>query len=99
MKDARVYMIGMLCRALAGHDKNKIYIIIEESDEYVYLSDGLLKPKDKAKKKNKKHIQIIKKSVDASLQKRIAEKTEYSNEEIKRAIKLYKKEDYFLLQK
>ena len=92
-------MIGMLCRALAGHDKNEIYIIIEESDEYVYLSDGLLKPTDKVKKKNKKHIQIIKKGVDASLQKRIAEKTEYSNEEIKRAIKLYKKEDYFLLQK
>lgn len=92
-------MIGMLCRALAGHDKNKIYIIIEESDEYVYLSDGLLKPTDKVKKKNKKHIQIIKKGVDASLQKRIAEKTEYSNEEIKRAIKLYKKEEYFLSQK
>ena len=26
MKEARVYMIGMLCRALAGHDKNEIYI-------------------------------------------------------------------------
>ena len=94
-------MIGMLCRSLAGHDKNKIYIILNEDEEYVYLSDGLLRPKEKVKKKNKKHIQVIKKEVDPSLQMCIRQMKEYSNEEIKRVIKHYEKEDKdnFLMQK
>lgn len=92
-------MTGLFCRSLAGHDKNKIYIIIEEDDEYVYLSDGNLRPKDNLKKKRRKHIQIIKKNIDTSLQLQIQNKSEYNNEEIKRAIKLYKKEENFLLQK
>ncbi|MGN0157369.1 MAG: KOW domain-containing RNA-binding protein [Lachnospiraceae bacterium] len=77
-------MTGMMAFSLAGHDKGKIYIIIEETQEYVYLSDGDIRPKENPKKKRKKHIQIIKKGMDSSL------KT-YSNEEIKRTIKLFKK--------
>ena len=85
-------MVGMLCTSKAGHDKGKIYIIIEETGEYVYLSDGNLKPKDKEKKKSKKHIQVIKKTVDASLQDRIRNGEGYRDEEIKRIIKLYRSE-------
>lgn len=85
-------MVGRLCTSKAGHDKDKIYIIIEETGEYVYMSDGDLKPKDKPKKKSKKHIQIIKKTVEASLQERIRHEDDYRDEEIKRAIKLYRSE-------
>ncbi len=92
-------MIGMLCRSLAGHDKNQLYIIIEENDEYVYLSDGLLKTLEHPKKKNKKHIQIIKKTIDGSIQSRMKEKQKFSDDEVKRVIKLYLKEESFLLQK
>ena len=31
---------GMLVRSKAGHDKNRIYVIIRVNDEYVYLADG-----------------------------------------------------------
>lgn len=83
-------MVGMLCMSKAGHDKGKIYVIIEENGEYVYMSDGDLKPKDKMKKKSKKHIQPIKKTVDASLQNRLQNKEAVRDEEIKRVIKLYR---------
>ena len=82
-------MVGNLALSLAGHDKNQIYIIIKEDDEYVYLSDGRLKPFDLPKKKNKKHIQVINKGVDAELSNRIKEGGSVRNEEIKRIIKLY----------
>ncbi len=82
-------MVGNLALSLAGHDKNQIYIIIREDDEYVYLSDGRLKPLASPKKKNKKHIQIIKKGVDAELSNRIRKDESVRDEEIKRTIKLY----------
>ena len=72
----------------SGHDKGKLYIIMEEEDEYVYLSDGRLRTVDKLKKKKKKHIQIIKK-IDERIFLEIENHRQISNEEIKRAIKEY----------
>ena len=54
-------MTGMLAASKAGHDRDKVYVIIEEDDEYVYLADGRGRTADRPKKKNKRHIQIIKK--------------------------------------
>ena len=81
-------MIGKFATSKAGHDKTKLYIIINEDLEYVYLVDGDLKPIDKPKKKSKKHIQIINK-VDEIIQNKLDTKQIIYNEDIKRAIKLY----------
>ena len=81
-------MIGKFATSKAGHDKTKLYIIINEDLEYVYLVDGDLKLLDKPKKKSKKHIQIINK-VDEIIQKKLETKQIIYNEDIKRAIKLY----------
>ena len=70
-----LYRAGNLAKSKAGHDKDKIYVIIGEDDEYVYLSDGDLKKIEKPKKKNKKHVQPI-----------ISGNTEYLNNEIIREI-------------
>lgn len=73
----------------SGHDKDSMYVIIKEEANMVYLADGELKPLEKPKKKNRKHIQVIKK-----LPKEITEvftQQNFRNEEIKRAIKLYRK--------
>jgi len=93
-------MIGWMACSLAGHDRNKIYIIIEETDEYVWLSDGDIRPVEKPKRKRKKHIQVIKKNMDEVLIEMLqsaksaeaneAVKPVRINETIKRAIKLYK---------
>ena len=47
-------MVGMLAAAKAGHDKDTLYIIIEKTHEYVWLTDGKYRPVAKPKKKNKK---------------------------------------------
>ena len=54
-------MVGMLAVSRAGHDRETAYVIIGEEDEYVYLADGQTRTVDRPKKKNKKHIQIVKK--------------------------------------
>ena len=81
-------MIGKFATSKAGHDKTKLYVIMNEDSEYVYLVDGDLKPLDKPKKKSKKHIQIINR-VDETIQNKLETKAIIYNEDIKRAIKLY----------
>ena len=74
----------------SGHDKDSLYVIVKEEDNLVYLADGRLKPIEKPKRKNRKHIQIIK-----NLPKDITEvftQENFRTEEIKRAIKLYQKQ-------
>lgn len=83
--------VGMLAQSKSGHDAGQIYVIIKEDNEYVYLSDGRLKPLNKLKKKNRKHIQIIRRPVQDII-KKLQQGAELNNEEIKRAIKLFKKE-------
>lgn len=81
-------MTGMLAASKAGHDRDKVYVIIEEDDEYVYLADGRGRTAGRPKKKNKRHIQIIKKIQ--------MEKPQggYRDLEIKRTIKTYQEEAY-----
>lgn len=74
-------MTGFLAYSLAGHDKGEVYLIIKEEKDYVYVSDGRAKPLEKSKRKNKKHIQIIKKNGC------VPDIASVTNEEIKRFIK------------
>ncbi len=77
-------MIGMLVTSKAGHDKDTVYVIVSEDAEYVYLSDGRARSVEKPKKKNKKHIQLIKKM-------KLDGKETFTDLNIKRCIKEYQK--------
>ncbi len=79
-------MVGMFAMSKAGHDKGMVYLIVKEEAEYVYLLDGRLKNAEKPKKKNKKHIQIIKKEADDTLKEKLLNGGRIYNEEIRKAI-------------
>lgn len=79
-------MVGMLATSKAGHDKDAVYVIIQEAGEYIYVADGRVRTVERPKRKNKKHIQIISK-------KRLAKPEDgFSDLEIKRIIKEYRRE-------
>ena len=93
MQEGASQMVIKLAISRAGHDKDSIYVIVKEEADLVYLADGKLKPLEKPKRKNRKHIQVIEK-----LPKEITEvftQQDFRNEEIKRAIKLYQKQTGF----
>ena len=50
---------GMLAKSLAGHEKGRIYEIINIEETQVYLANGETRTLDKLKKKKKKHDQLI----------------------------------------
>lgn len=79
-------IVGMLATSKAGHDKDAVYVIIREEGEYVYVADGALRTTGRPKRKNKKHIQPIKK-------KRLSESEKgFDDLEIKKIIKEYRRE-------
>ena len=89
-------MTGLLAYSLAGHDKGKIYFIVKEERDYFWLVDGEVRPLENPKKKNKKHVQIIKRNISVRLKEDTVESDiglkSVTNESIKRTIKLYCKD-------
>ncbi|MCR4740198.1 MAG: KOW domain-containing RNA-binding protein [Lachnospiraceae bacterium] len=89
---------GMYAVSVAGHDRGKTYIIIKEENDVFFLSDGRLRPVGKPKRKKRKHVRLIKKigfnrELIEKLSNRQDESILPSNEEIKRAVRLYLMED------
>ena len=84
--DMEFGMPGMLAVSKAGRDRGSLYVIIEEAGEYVYLADVRNRTISRPKRKNRKHIQIIKKI------KKEKPQDGYRDLEIKRTIKKYQEE-------
>ena len=82
-------MVGELAKSKAGHDKDYIYVIIKEENEYVYLADGKLRTFQKPKKKKLKHVQMIHEKCSEQLYQQLLHHDNVQNEEIKYHIKNY----------
>lgn len=50
----------MLAISKAGHDKGKQYVVLGQEEDYFLLVNGTTKLLEKPKKKNQKHVQLIK---------------------------------------
>ena len=81
-------MIGELATSKAGHDKDRLYMIVGEEGECVYLCDGRLRGVEHPKKKKKKHIQIIHSSAQDTLIQIIKQNLPGERDEIDRQIRL-----------
>lgn len=51
------YEQGCPAKSLAGHDKDRYFIILSDGGEYVTISDGKSRTVADPKRKKKKHIQ------------------------------------------
>ena len=80
-------MIGELATSKAGHDKDRLYMVVGEEGECVYLCDGRLRGVEHPKKKKKKHIQIIHSSAQDTLIQIIKQNLPGERDEINRQIR------------
>ena len=61
------YKLGYFAKALCGHDKGKVYMIVSEEEDRVALCDGTIRPLARPKYKNKKHVQLIRSEKTAAV--------------------------------
>ena len=80
-------MIGELATSKAGHDKDRLYLVVKEDKENVYLCDGRLRGVTNPKKKKKKLIQIIHSSAQDTLIQIIKQNLPGERDEIDRQIR------------
>lgn len=81
-------MLGMFAVSKAGHDKGRMYLVIGDEGDAVYLADGKIRTLENPKRKKKKHLQVIKKDIDQVLMQKLINEQKLYNEEIKHAIKI-----------
>lgn len=51
---------GSVVISKSGHDKNRWFAVLDVTDNYVIISDGLNRPIEKPKKKNIMHLSVVK---------------------------------------
>jgi len=51
--------IGSFVLSTSGHDKNRVHIVINSTDDYVFIVDGRERKIEKPKKKKVKHIFLL----------------------------------------
>lgn len=78
MRFNKVLRPGFIVQSRAGHDKDRIYVIISVEDEFCYLADGDYRKLENCKKKRNKHIKFL---AEGSLPEKFTDAT------IKRIIK------------
>ncbi len=49
--------VGQYVRALAGRDKQKVFLVVRVEGEYAYITDGRTRKIEAPKKKKIKHLQ------------------------------------------
>lgn len=78
----------MLATSKAGHDQKKVYVVIDEVDDYFILANGTTKTVAKPKKKKKIHLQLIK-NIPSDVLEEIKDIKALDDISIKRILKSY----------
>lgn len=85
----RSLVVGSIVEVLAGREKGELFVVIQNIDnDNVYLSNGNNRKIDKPKKKKVKHLRLL--DFSENLAKRINEKENVLDSDIRKILKLYK---------
>lgn len=72
---------GMIAKSIAGHDKNRFYLIVSVTSDKAFIADGKRRKLEKPKEKSFKHLRGTKDIADVTLYN--------SNPKIRRLLKPY----------
>lgn len=82
---------GMLAVSKAGHDKDSWYVVLSIEGNQIFLVNGENRTLDRPKMKKRMHLQPVN-VIPKILQEKLDQDMQWTNEEIKRALKLAKQD-------
>ena len=83
--------LGCLVRSLAGHDRGEIFLVVAEEGRFVALTDGSGRSGGKPKRKNIRHLALLKNGYPAQITEKIRSGEVPGDDEVRRVIREYKK--------
>lgn len=81
------FIVGSIVMAIAGREKKQLFIIIKKENQTIYLVDGKNRKLENAKKKNIKHIHLLKRETPVKVK---IENNTITNCEVIKILKDYK---------
>lgn len=78
-------LAGRIVCSVSGHDSGRLYIVLRTEGRTAFLSDGRLRPKEKPKKKNIRHLKVLAQEADGFCHGSVGDAR---NEEIRRVLKI-----------
>lgn len=54
---------GNIVKSISGRDAGRFYLVVKAEDGYAWIADGKVRPLQKPKRKNLKHLQKTKQAV------------------------------------
>jgi hypothetical protein len=82
------YSAIALCRSMAGHDRDSLYLLMDQEGRLCFLCDGKTRPLNHPKKKNRAHVQIIT-HLPVRIREEMAQIT--SDADVRRILRSYQK--------
>ncbi len=79
-------VLGQAVRSLAGRDRGRLYLVVGFSPPYILVADGRDRGADRPKKKNVRHVGVLK-FVDEGVAAMIAGGRKATDREIRAALK------------
>ena len=79
------FKLGDIVLSDAGRDKDRCFVVVDISDEFVFICDGDLRKSDKPKKKKIKHIRKTE-GFSAYIAEKLLEDGKVTNAELRRAV-------------
>ena len=87
-RDVNRFRAGQMALSDAGHDRGKLYVILEVQGESILVANGLNKTVEKPKKKNIRHVRRMN-YIDPEIDARLNGECPLNNEDILKAIQLF----------
>ena len=81
----------LLAKSIAGHDKERVYVVLGEDGADVLLFDGKYRALDNPKRKRRKHVQLIK-HFPPMIAEAASKIDKWTDMDAKRMIRMYKEE-------
>jgi len=85
-------VIGRFVWSKAGRDKDRLFIIIDVTDDaHVLIADGDLRPAGKPKKKKLKHLKVTSKTAE-EISQAILNRKRLTDDDLRKAVQWYLEE-------
>lgn len=79
-------MTGRLAFSKAGHDKGKLYVVVKEEQDALWLADGRTRILEKPKRKNRRHIQPAGRAFTSAELEKLLQNPAHGNNIVREAV-------------